>query len=148
MKKDKNNRKTKLFRLYKMNEKLHSSLCKFSQNDIYGLFPIFIIEKDVIFGELLNNKTNTEDTDFTELYNNKKMWNLKLMYKNFYRMDIDTFSEHTFIDEESEKLGNISEMNELNILDKIKYHFTNEEIQTKLTYIYPKQNLENKTATI
>ncbi|MGZ9762095.1 hypothetical protein ACXYRQ_01255 [Mycoplasma sp. 394] len=132
----------KLFKLYKMKEKLSFSLDNFNKQQTKYLLPILYIGDDIIFGEVrAQDKTKILET--TNLYNDKnKKSNLALYYKNFYRMNSKILKEYIYEDEQTISLGHVSAVNELNILDKLKYCFSKEDTNTKLTYIYPKKNEE------
>ncbi|MGZ9756856.1 hypothetical protein [Mycoplasma sp. 4423] len=140
----------KLFKLYKMNAKLNISLDNFNKQQTKYLLPILYIGDDIIFGEVrAQDKTKIFET--TNLYNDKnKKSNLALYYKDFYRMDSKILKEHIDEDEQTISLGYVSEKKELEILEKLKYCFSKEDTDTKLTYIYPKkieeENLEESKA--
>ncbi|WP_435129345.1 hypothetical protein ACR82Z_04480 [Mycoplasma sp. 6243] len=133
----------KLFKLYKMSEKLSKSISKFTEQQTEHLLPILYIGDDIIFGEV-RAQDKTENIETTDLYNHEKMWDVALYYKNFYRMNSKILKEYIYEDEQTISLGHVSEVNELNILDKLKYCFTSLDADTKLTYIYPKKT-ENKS---
>ncbi|TDV24135.1 hypothetical protein BCF59_0082 [Mycoplasmopsis mustelae] len=137
--------KIQLFKIYKMTDKLKKSISKFASYEIDRLLPILYIGDDIIFGEVRNVDQVQENEDVTDLYNHEKMWDSALYYKNFYRMNSKILNEYIYEDEETISLGQVSEVNELNILDKLKYYFTTLDADTKLTYIYPKKNTQSKS---
>ncbi|MBN4083314.1 hypothetical protein JXZ92_00560 [Mycoplasma sp. CSL10137] len=130
--------KIQLFKLYKIKDRLKKSIEEYNKDKVEYLLPIMRVDNDLLLGKVIFNYNKEDQQNYIELYDHNSLWEMSMLFDNFYRMNA-TFFE--FLSELDDRFKNVrvSEVNELAILDKVKFYFTQDDSFTKLTYVYPQK---------
>ncbi|QKT05438.1 hypothetical protein [Mycoplasma sp. OR1901] len=135
--------KIQLFKLYKIKDRLKHSIEEYNKDKVEYLLPIMRVDNDLLLGKVVFNYNKNDQQNYIELYDHNSLWEMSILFDNFYRMNATFFEFLSELDEQFKDVR-VSEINELAILDKVKFYFTQDNSFTKLTYIYPQKKEANK----
>ncbi|MCU4706315.1 hypothetical protein [Mycoplasma sp. CSL7503-lung] len=130
--------KIQLFKLYKIKDKLKKSIEEYNKDKVEYLLPIMRVDNDLLLGKVIFNYNKEDQQNYIELYDHNSLWEMSMLFDNFYRMNATFFEFLSELDDQFKNVR-VSEVNELAILDKVKFYFTQDNSFTKLTYVYPQK---------
>ncbi|MBU4692869.1 hypothetical protein KQ876_01440 [Mycoplasma sp. CSL7491-lung] len=130
--------KIQLFKLYKIKDRLKKSIEEYNKDKVEYLLPIMRVDNDLLLGKVIFNYNKEDQQNYIELYDHNSLWEMSMLFDNFYRMNATFFEFLSELDDQFKNVR-VSEVNELAILDKVKFYFTQDDSFTKLTYVYPQK---------
>ncbi|MBN4084383.1 hypothetical protein [Mycoplasma sp. CSL10166] len=130
--------KIQLFKLYKIKDRLKKSIEEYNKDKVEYLLPIMRVDNDLLLGKVIFNYNKEDQQNYIELYDHNSLWEMSMLFDNFYRMNATFFEFLSELDDQFKNVR-VSEVNELAILDKVKFYFTQDDSFTKLTYVYPRK---------